>query len=147
MKVNTKAYGLIEVDDHQKLVFPQGILGFESVKNFVLLDAEQEPFYWLQSLDEVHIAFILINPFLFRPDYEMNIDNDELLPIGIADPGKAVIFSIVTIPPDNGPMTANLQGPLIVNRDNRQGIQAVLTDSRWKTKHDIMAELNAVKRR
>ena len=145
MKVATKAYGQIEVNEGQRITFPNGLLGFESFRDYVLLDAERQPFYWLQSLDVEKVAFILINPFLFRPDYEMNIDNEELLPIGIHDPGKALIFSIVTILGDGSPMTANLQGPLIINRDNRQGIQAVLTDSRWKTKHDIIAELTASK--
>ena len=145
MKVLTKAYGLVEVNERQRITFPSGLFGFESFKEYVLLDAEQQPFYWLQSIDVEQIAFVLINPFIFRHDYEMNIDNEELLPIGISDPGKAVIFSIVTIPPDDSPMTANLQGPLVINRDSRLGIQAVLTDSRWKTKHDILAELNAVK--
>ena len=145
MKVSTKAYGLIDVNEHQRISFPSGLLGFESFREYVLLDAERQPFYWLQSLDVEQIAFVLINPFLFRPDYEMNIDNQELLPIGINDPGKALIFSIVTIPADGSPMTANLQGPLVINRDNRLGLQAVLTDSRWKTKHDIIAELSATK--
>ena len=145
MKVATKAYGTIDVNEGQKITFPQGLLGFESLKEFVLLDAERQPFYWLQSLDVEQIAFILINPFLFRPDYEMNIDNEELLSIKITDPGKALIFSIVTILSDGSPMTANLQGPLVINRENKQGIQAVLTDSRWKTKHDILAELSAAK--
>ena len=145
MKVATKAYGLIEVNERQRLSFPFGLFGFESFKEYVLLDAERQPFYWLQSLDVEQVAFVLINPFLFRPDYEMNIDNEELAPIGITDPGKALIFSIVTIPLDGSPMTANLQGPLVINRDNRLGLQAVLTDSRWKTKHDITAELSAAK--
>ena len=146
MKVLTKAYGTIEVNERQKITFPSGLFGFESLKDYVLLDAPEQPFYWLQSLDEENTAFILIDPFIFRPDYEMDINNEELLPIGITESEKAVIFSIVTIPPDNGPMTANLQGPLVINRDSRLGIQAVLTDSRWKTKHDIMAELASVKR-
>ena len=145
MKVLSKAYGQIEVNERQRITFPSGLFGFESFREYVLLDAEQQPFYWLQSLDVEQVAFILINPFVFRPDYEMNIDNEELLPIGVSDPGKAVIFSIVTIPSDDSPMTANLQGPLIINRDSRLGIQAVLTDSRWKTKHDILAELNTLK--
>jgi len=145
VKVATKAYGLIDVNEAQRITFPQGLLGFESFKDYVLLDAERQPFYWLQSLDVEQVAFILINPFLFRPDYEMNIDNEELLPIGIIDPNKALIFSIVTILADGSPMTANLQGPLVINRDNRLGLQAVLTDSRWKTKHDIIAELSAAK--
>ena len=145
MKVLTKAFGQVEVNEHQKVTFPAGLLGFESFKDYVLLDAEQQPFYWLQSLDMEQVAFVLINPFLFRPDYEMNIDNEELSLVGITDPGKALIFSIVTILPGGSPMTANLQGPLVINRDNRIGIQAILTDSRWKTKHDIIAELTAVK--
>ena len=145
MKVKTKAYGLVDVDEHQKITFPGGLFGFESYKSYALLDAEQEPFYWLQSLDDEEAAFVLIDPFLFRPDYEMNIDNEELLAIGVNDPGKAVIFAIVTIPADGSRMTANLQGPLVVNRDTHLGIQAILTDSRWKTKHDIVAELQAAK--
>ena len=142
MKIATKAYGLIEVDERQKITFPQGLLGFETYKNFILLDAERQPFFWLQSMEDENVAFILINPFIFRPDYELNIDNEELKPIGISDPRSALIFSIVTILP-NSPMTANLQGPLVINRETCQGIQAVLVDPSYRTKHDIMAELAA----
>ena len=144
MKVATKAYGLIDVDERQKIVFPYGLFGFEDQRDYLLLDAERQPFYWLQSMDVEQVAFVLVNPFLFRPDYEVNISNEELADIGIRSPEKALIFSIVTIPPDDKPMTANLQGPLIINRDNRTGKQAVLSDTRWKTKHDIMAELAAL---
>jgi flagellar assembly factor FliW len=143
VKVATKAYGNIEIDERQKIIFPQGLFGFEHLKDYLLLDAERQPFYWLQSMDEEQVAFILVNPFLFRPDYEVNINNEELADIGIHSPEKALIFTIVTIPSDENPMTANLQGPIIINRDNRTGKQAVLSDTRWRTKHDIMAELAA----
>jgi flagellar assembly factor FliW len=146
VEVATKAYGLIEVDPRQKISFSRGLFGFESFKDYVLLDAERQPFYWLQSADVEGVAFILINPFLFRPDYEVNINNEDLADIEIDSPEKALIFSIVTIPPDGGPMTANLQGPLIINRDTRMGKQAILPDPRWKTKHDIMAEITAVRK-
>ena len=143
MKVATKAYGVIEVDERQKIIFPQGLFGFETLKDYLLIDAERQPFYWLQSMDVEEVAFVLVNPFLFRPDYEIDISNEELAKIGVDQPEKALIFSIVTIPPDGSPMTANLQGPLVINRDNRTGKQAVLDDNRWKTKHDIMAELSS----
>jgi len=143
VKVVTKAYGLIDVDERQKIIFPQGLFGFENLKNYLLLDAERQPFYWLQSIEMEQVAFVLLSPFLFRPDYELNISNEELAEIGIHSPEKALVFSIITIPPDGSPMTANLQGPLVINRDTRTGKQAVLSDTRWKTKHDIMAELAA----
>jgi len=141
MKVNTKAFGQIEVDEKQKIIFPQGLFGFEDFKEYTLLDAEHQPFLWLQSLDAQEIAFILINPFLFRPDYEVNISNEELAEVGITSPENALIFVIVTIPQDGNSMTANLQGPLVINRENMTGMQAVLSDVRWKTKHDIISEI------
>jgi flagellar assembly factor FliW len=147
VKVATKAYGPVDVDEKQRINFPQGLFGFESCRDYVLLDAEKEPFYWLQSVDAVQTAFILINPFLFRPDYEVNINNEELSDIGIKGPEKALIFAIVTIPSDGSPMTANLQGPLVVNRDTRSAKQVILTDPRWKTRHDILAELSAAQAR
>jgi flagellar assembly factor FliW len=144
MKVTTKAYGLVDVDERQRITFPEGLFGFESFKEYILLDAERQPFYWLQSLDVEEVAFILVNPFLFRSDYEVDINDDEMREIGVSSPEKVLIFSIVTIPAGSS-MTANLQGPLIINRETRLGRQAVLADPRWKTKHDIMAELAAAK--
>ncbi len=146
MRVNTKAYGSIEVDERQLVRFPKGILGFEKFKEYALLDAERQPFYWLQSVDVERVAFIVVNPFLFRADYELDIDDAELAEIGIQDPEAALIFSIVTIPADGSPMTANLQGPLVINKEDRLARQAVLTDPRWKTKHDVLAELAAAKK-
>jgi len=92
------------------------------------------------------VAFVLVNPFLFRPDYELDIDDIDLAEIRIDDPEEALIFSIVTIPADGSPMTANLQGPLVINKEQRLARQAVLTDPRWKTRHDIVAELASAKK-
>jgi flagellar assembly factor FliW len=145
VKVNTKAFGPIEVNERQKITIPQGLFGFEDNIEFVLLDAEQ-PFFWLQSIDDEEIAFVLINPFLFRKDYEVNISNEELSEIGITSPDNALIFVIVTIPQDGSPMTANLQGPIVINKENMTGMQAILSDAKWRTRHDIMAEMNMGKK-
>ena len=142
MKVETKAFGPMEVDEKQKVTIPSGLLGFEDYTEYVLLDSENPMFLWLQSVDEKEIAFVLINPFLFRNDYEANISNEDLAEIGITSSDNALVFVIVTIPQDDSPMTANLQGPLIINKENKTGMQAILSDAKWKTTHDIMAEFN-----
>jgi flagellar assembly factor FliW len=143
MKVDTKAYGLMEVNEKQKVSIPQGLFGFEDYTDYVLLDSDNQPFLWLQSVDEKEIAFILIDPFLFRKDYEANVTDEELAEIGIKSSDNVLVFVIVTIPQDGGPMTANLQGPVIINKENMMGMQAILSESKWKTKHDIAAELRS----
>ena len=145
MKVNTKTGNTIDADERQIITFPKGLFGFEDLKRYILYDAEQEPFYWLQSLEKQNLAFILINPFVFRSDYELNIESDELAELEIDSPEKALVFTIVTIPED-GPVTANLQGPIIINKDIKIAKQAILGDSRWKTKHDIVAEFTGSKK-
>jgi len=143
MNVNTKAFGTIDVNEKLKVKFPQGLFGFEEFNEYVLLDDEEhKPFFWLQSIDEKEIAFILIDPFLFRKDYEANITDEELADIGITSADDILIYVIVTIPPDGNPMTANLQGPVVINNKTMTAKQSILSDSKWKTRHDILAELN-----
>ncbi|MDR2509583.1 MAG: flagellar assembly protein FliW [Spirochaetaceae bacterium] len=141
MKVNTKAYGSIEVDDRQKISFPEGLFGFEALTEYVLLDGARQPYYWLQSVESAGAAFVVVDPFLFRPDYEMDINDDDLAEIGVSSPEDLLFFAVITIPQDGAPMTANLQGPLVINRKTRLGKQIILGDPRWKTKHDVLKEL------
>ncbi len=146
MRVNTKPFGSLEVDERQRIFFPYGILGFEPLKHYVLLDAAQPPFYWLQSTERSEVAFPLIDPRVFRPDYTLDVDAGELAEIGITEAGDALDFAIVTIPEDPADMTANLQGPIVINRASRVGRQSISLDSRWKVRHPIIKELAAVER-
>jgi flagellar assembly factor FliW len=145
--VNTKAYGTIDVDDRQILHFPFGIFGFESLKDFVLLDAVQQPFYWLQSIDIKETAFVLINPRVFRKDYKIEVLPGDVEAIGISEgeDENTLLFAIVTIPENQQKMSANLQGPIIVNRDIKTGRQSIALDPKWKTKHYILDELSTGK--
>ncbi|MCL2175421.1 MAG: flagellar assembly protein FliW [Treponema sp.] len=143
MQVETKAFGTIEVEDKRKIIIPHGLYGFEDYSEYVIIpDEEHPPFYWLQSIKETEIAFILIDPFLFRKDYEVNVTPEEEAEVGLTESDDALIFVIVTIPQDGSPMTANLQGPIVINEKNMKGMQTILSESKWRTKHDIIAELN-----
>ncbi|MDC7234064.1 MAG: flagellar assembly protein FliW [Spirochaetales bacterium] len=143
MKILTKAYGEVEIDERQIIHFPNGLFGFETLHEFALLDATQQPFYWLQSLDVDEVAFVLIKPTIFRPDYNPAVMNSDLEALGLKDCSEenALVFTIVTFLDDNQSMTANLQGPVIVNRGERQGRQCISTDSRWQTRHNIAEEM------
>lgn len=143
MEVQTKTMGVVQVDDSRVLDFPKGLFGFEEYHKYALIEAEYEPFFWLQSLDEKGLAFLLVDPFLIVNDYELDIDDKMLSDIGIASPTDVYVWSVVTVPADGGPVTANLQGPLVVNRKTQAALQVILSDSKWTTKHNILKALQA----
>ncbi len=143
MEIQTKSMGIVQIQEDQIINLVDGFYGFEEFHKYVLLDSEQEPFIWIQSLEDKNLAFIGIDPFLFRPDYELDIDDALLKPIEAESPTDLLVFALVTIPPTGSPITANLQGPLIINKKNKKAMQAVMNDGKWKTKHDIIAELNS----
>lgn len=141
MRVATKPYGAIEVDERQKIHFPYGVFGFEYLKDYVLLDAARQPFYWLQSIDASEVAFILIDPRVFRPGYAPEVDPEELAEIGIESAEDVLDFAIVTIPDNPADMTANLQGPILINRRRRLGRQSVSLNPGMQVRHPILQDL------
>ncbi|HYW82246.1 MAG TPA: flagellar assembly protein FliW [Spirochaetia bacterium] len=145
MKVLTKPYGEMEIAEAQRIRFPRGLFGFEDLRDFALLDAAQQPFYWLQSMERVEVAFVLIDPLFFRPDYSPDVDPGELEEIGVTRGEDRLVFAIVTIPENSSLMTANLQGPLILNRRTREGRQSISSNPRWGVRHVILDELARLK--
>lgn len=141
MKVISKAYGEIDVDERQRIYFPNGMPGFERLHEFILMDAHQQPFYWLQSTELVEVAFVLIDPHIFRPDYQVQPSREDLEDLEFAADDELLTFAILTIPEEQRRMTANLQGPVLINKRNRYAKQIILNDQRWQVRHNIFQEL------
>ena len=142
MEVLTKTNGVVQVQDDKILAFEEGLFGFEDYKKFALIDSEYEPFIWLQSIENQNLAFLIIDPFLVCSSYEADIDDSSLAKIGVTKPEDVVIMTIVTVPQDGSAITANFQGPLVINKQNKKCLQVILTDNRWTTKVDIVQTLN-----
>jgi flagellar assembly factor FliW len=142
IKVKTTRFGEIEVKTEDLIELPLGLIGFPELKRYVLLDHDKEsPFKWLQSLDDGAIAFVLINPLLFKPDYTVEVAEAEVQDLELKAEEDAVISVIITIPSNPQNMTANLKAPLVFNLGNRKGKQLVLGNSAYTTRHNIMEEV------
>lgn len=147
MEIQTRAMGNVSIVEKQIIHLDAGFLGFPEFHDFALIDAHQKPFVWVQCVEDVNLAFLAVDPFLFRADYEINIDDADIASLGVESPSDVLVFALVTIPPDGSPVTANLQGPLVINKRNNKAMQVVHPDPRWNTKHDIAAELAAARGR
>ena len=142
IKVKTSRFGEIEVDQKDVITLPAGLIGFPELKQYVLLDHDTDsPFKWLQSVDDGVIAFVLINPLLFKPDYMVEVTEAEVSDLKLDAEEDAVISVIITMPSNPQNMTANLKAPLIFNLKNRFGKQIILNNSNYTTRHSIMEEV------
>jgi flagellar assembly factor FliW len=114
----------------QILRFGDGIPGFPSLRRFALLElAEDGAFQLLQSLDDPDVAMVVSVPWLFFPDYELELADAERRDLGIDSPADAVVFCPVAIDADEETVYVNLLGPFVVNPNTREGRQVVLADA------------------
>lgn len=124
-----------------KITFKDGLPGFEEYKNFIieLNEDKENPFHKLQSPDDSDLSFIIIDPFVFKPDYDFKLSDSIAEKLEIAESKDVAVYTIVTIPDeDYRNMTTNLLGPIIINTKNKQAKQIILNDTDYNTKHKII---------
>ena len=143
MEIMTKSQGVMDISEENLLTIPEGLFGFEEYTKFALVDSDYEPFIWLQSTENPNLAFLIVDPFLISSIYETDIDDDTLAKIGITKPEDIIIMTIVTVPNNGAPITANFQGPIVINKKNHQCMQVILNDNRWSTKVNIIEALKS----
>jgi len=120
--------------------FPAGILGLsESLTRFELIPLEENsPFFFLQSVQDEDIGFILINPFAFFPDYEFELPDEEAAALQVKEPEKELaVFCIVNAREGLSRATVNLLAPVVVNTAARTARQVVLQDRRYGLRHPL----------
>ncbi len=144
IKITTKPYGEIEINEVQIFDFPDGILGFDFIKKFAIIDAQDEgsPFKWLQAVEERELAFVIMQPDSFMSNYHPVIAPGDLEALKVESLEELLVFAIVTIPENPAEMTANLQGPLLLNVKEHIGRQAILSTDEFKVRHGILQEMN-----
>ena len=138
VKILSKAYGTIEIDPKQIVNFPEGLFAFEDFKKYAIVTKPDSMFSWLQSLDDVNLAFLVIDPTEIVSDYEPRVASEFLTTIEATEVKALKMLSILTIP-ENQPekMTMNLQGPLLINAEKAVGAQVVSADDRHLVKTPV----------
>ncbi|NLM24519.1 MAG: flagellar assembly protein FliW [Firmicutes bacterium] len=145
MVLNTDRFGEIVVDAEKIITFPSGILGFEKYKRYILLHEKNSIFSFLQCIDEPELAFVVIMPELIKPDYHVTLEAKHVQDLKLEDAKDGSVYGIVTIPENVADMTINLQAPLVINNKQKLGKQVVLTDSDYRIRHNVLAELQKSK--
>jgi flagellar assembly factor FliW len=142
VKINTTRFGELEVEKKDVITFDEGILGFENLKEFFVVDpGDQTLILWLQSAEDGATAFPIIEPKIFKPDFAVNLLPAELNSLKLENLSNASVYTILTIPQDVTTMSANLKAPVIINNKTKKARQIVLQDSKLEVKYEMYAEL------
>lgn len=140
MHVESSRFGTVEVPDDEVVEFPEGLPGFPDARRMILFGAGQMPgtesgadhesLFWLHAVDDPNLAFLTIVPWSVYPDYDIEIDPEE---VDGADPDDLCILAIVTVRREDGgvQMTSNLLAPVVIDTALRVGRQVILHDADW----------------
>jgi len=141
MHVNTSRFGGIEIEEKEVITFPEGIIGFSDYKHYALVVPEDgAPLKWLQSLDRPDLAFVVIDPISFVPDYSVEVSREEINMLQLNDISEARVLCIVVVTPDNIRETrTNLRGPLVINPKTSIARQLILSE-KYPLRHILFHE-------
>ena len=129
--------GWIEFRPEQVIEFVEGLLGFPDLRRYVLVDHRKGVFMWLQSLEDPSLAFLVVDPWVFFPDYSPEIPDEDVEALELREPYNFSLFCLVTVPSDPRKMTVNLRGPVVVNLNNRRAKQVVVTNPEYPIRQPV----------
>ncbi|NFG60654.1 flagellar assembly protein FliW [Clostridium sp. CMCC3677] len=137
----SKVQGNIEYEEKDKITLRKGILGFENLKEYILVDLNEcEPFKLLQSLEDENTGFIVVSPFEFFNDYEIKLSDEEINKLDVKNQNDIILLTTVTLNSDPKKITTNLKAPIIINISNNLGEQIILDNLDYKIKHLLIEE-------
>ena len=141
IEIQSTRFGTLLVDEERIINFRSGLLGFPEHRRFALIQTgEENYFFWLQSVDEPNLAFVVADPAIFFKGYEVPLRDEtrQVLRLGDEEGAERVLQVFVICNKVGEWLTGNLLGPLVVNAGNRLAQQVVLTEKKWTTRQPLM---------
>jgi len=149
MRIKTRIFGEVEIEDSKIITFENGIVGFPDMKRFALVHDEekgvQAGIRYLQSVEETEFAMPVMDPLQVVPDYNPEIEDELLKPLGDIQPDNLLVLVTVSVPKDITKISINLQAPIIINADERKAAQIIVEGSEYKVKYPIYEILQSKK--
>lgn len=149
MEIKTKNFGEIVIDADKIITFPAGIIGFPEMTEFTLihdLDKGAGSIHWLQSTQEPAFAMPVINPLAICSDYNPEVDDEVINGITNFEEEEILVLVTVSVPSDLTQMSANLQGPIIINVEAKKACQVIVEGSKYPVKYMIYDILKSKKK-
>lgn len=129
----------VQLSKGEPIFFPEGLIGCEQWRSFVLLGvSEDEPVRLLQSTEEPAIALLVTDPRLVAPDYACPLSPADHALLRLTAGDEPYILCTLTLHREPASITANLVGPIVINAREGLGKQVVLADVPYSVRHPVL---------
>ncbi len=136
--VKTTRFGEITINRNDIYTMPEGMLGFSSLHQYVIIDHKKNSFFkWLQSVERPDLAFVITDPLIFMPDYGFEISQSDTELLRLENEEDCIVAVTLVIPKDPDHITANLKGPIVFNVRSKLAKQVVLAESEYSVEYRI----------
>lgn len=121
-----------------KVTLKKGILGFEDLKEYELLNIENnESLKEFNSTEEECVGFIIISPFEIIKEYEIALTQDVIEKLDVESPNDIMLFNIITLGQALEESTVNMKAPIVINIKNNYGMQIILQEEKYSIRHPL----------
>jgi flagellar assembly factor FliW len=140
----TKYHGILEYEPDSEIHFPGGLFGFERETHFVPIEQPfARPIIFLQSLNNPDLCFVTLPVLVVDRGYTLTLDDHDLRSLGLPvarQPriGEDVLCLVTVVMQENGPTTANLLAPLVMNLRTRVAVQAIGAGAAYSHRHPFL---------
>ena len=140
LTLETRDYGTIEYEESDIIHFPDGLFGFNELKDYIPLvldENEDNTILLLQSLENTDIAFAVVNPFSLDPDYNPVLSPEELSYLNVKSENDLSYYVVCVLHSNYLDNTVNMKAPIVINPDKRVAMQVILNQSEYDFRHKL----------
>ena len=141
MKIQTTRFGELNIPAACIIRFVAGLIGFPRYKRFALFPFEENsPFYFLHSVSNPDLMFLLVDPYRFFSGYVFELEDGLAQELGFSDENPPGVYAITTLRDKLEEASVNLLGPVLVNWKNRTAVQITLQNSNFLVRQPLFPE-------
>ena len=119
--------------------FPEGLPGFEEIKEYELSPDEEVPFVMtLKSIHAEHPSFIVVDPYCILESYNPLLSDSDKKFFNTTDKLKFMLMAVLT---DNiKDSVVNMKSPIVINPENNLAKQVILENTDYPIRHNLFGD-------
>lgn len=138
MELNTKYHGVLSYEEEDIIIFEKGIPGFEHLKKFILVPAEENNlFYILHSIEDLNIGIVVVSPFNVVKNYEFDLNDDKASELNVKSQNDIIVVNTVHLNSKLENITVNLKAPIVINKNENIEEQLILDRVDYPIKYPL----------